>query len=207
MMHELKNEVKKAFTENRNAIIASALIFFASLILGYAFQPYLYAYFNPLVEDLTHKVQTGVIKLTFADIFINNIIIVLEMFIYGLFFCISALVLAFNGFFVGYYAANSSNLSTVLVFTVPHGIFEFSSCILACASGFVLFSFACRVVKTFLKQKQMKSFKRFLYAYDENFNKLLQAFILLAIASVLMVIAGIFEVYITLPLGRFLLSL
>ena len=207
MMLELKNEVKEAFIENRAAIIASALILFASMILGYVFEPYLHTYLNPVVEDLTRKVQSGVIKLTFADIFINNIIIVLRMFIYGLFFCLSALVLAFNGFFVGYYAATSNNLLSTLVFTVPHGVFEFSSCILGCASGFVLFDFAYKVVRTFLRQKEMKFLKRFINAYDENFDKLLQAFILLAVASILMAVAGIFEVYVTLPLGRFLLSI
>jgi uncharacterized membrane protein SpoIIM required for sporulation len=206
MMFDLKKEVKTAFIENKTAIIASALILFASFILGYVFEPYLHAYLNPVVEDLTRKVKTGVIKLTFADIFINNIIVDFRMFIYGIFFCSSALVLAFNGFFVGYYLASSNNLLSSLVFIVPHGIFEFSSCIVACAAGFVLFDFVCKVVGSFLKQKEMKLFKRFLYAYDENFDKLLQAFILLAVASVLMAIAGIFEVYITLPLGKFLLS-
>jgi uncharacterized membrane protein SpoIIM required for sporulation len=35
----------------------------------------------------------------------------------------------------------------------------------------------------------------------------MQAFILLAIAAMLMAVAGIIEVYVTLPLGRFLLSI
>ena len=47
---------------------------------------------------------------------------------------------------------------------------------------------------------------RFWYSYDENFDKLLQAFIILALSSILMAVAGIFEVYITLPLGKFLFS-
>ena len=86
MFNSIKKEVKLAFTENKFAIIASILIFFISLILGYVFEPNLYSYLNPIVEDLTHKVETGVVQLTFNDIFFNNIIIVLQMFIYGLFF-------------------------------------------------------------------------------------------------------------------------
>ena len=205
-MFDLKNEVKAAFIENKTAIIASASILFISIILGYVFEPYLYGILNPVVEDMTNKVQSGVIKLTFEDVFINNILIVLEMFIFGIFCCGSALVLAFNGFFTGYYVAIADNLLEVLIFIVPHGIFEFSSCILACASGFVLFDFVIRLVKTFWKMNGMKFFDRFVQAYDENFDKLLQAFILLAVASILMVIAGIVEVYVTLPLGKFLLS-
>lgn len=207
MFKLVKTEVKKAFVENKFAIIASAIILFISLILGYLLEPYLYSYFNPVVEDLTEKVQTGVIQLTFKDIFFNNIMIVLQMFIFGLLFCFSALILAFNGFFVGYYTATSPNLLQVLLLTIPHGIFEFSSCILACASGFVLFNFIYRLVKTFLKEKEGKFFDRLIYSYDKNFDKLLQAFILLALASVLMIIAGIIEAYITLPLAEFLFSL
>lgn len=207
MFKLVKTEVKKAFVENKFAIIASAIILFISLILGYLLEPYLYSYFNPVVEDLTEKVQTGVIQLTFKDIFFNNIMIVLQMFIFGLLFCFSALILAFNGFFVGYYTATSPNLLQVLLLTIPHGIFEFSSCILACASGFVLFNFIYRLVKTFLKEKEGKFFDRLIYSYDKNFDKLLQAFILLALASVLMIIAGIIEAYITLPLAEFLFYL
>ncbi|WP_296879804.1 stage II sporulation protein M [uncultured Methanobrevibacter sp.] len=207
MFKLVKTEVKKAFVENKFAIIASTIILFISLILGYLLEPYLYSYFNPVVEDLTEKVQTGVIQLTFQDIFLNNIMIVLQMFIFGLLFCFSALILAFNGFFVGYYTATSPNLLQVLLLTIPHGIFEFSSCILACASGFVLFNFIYRLVKTFLKEKEGKFFDRLIYSYDKNFDKLLQAFILLALASVLMIIAGIIEAYITLPLAEFLFSL
>lgn len=206
MFHKIKNEVKRAFTENKLAIIASILILFLSMILGYVFEPNLHAYLNPVVEDITNKVETGVIQLTFDDIFFNNIMIVLQMFVFGLFFCFSALILGFNGFFVGYYAAISNSLLEVIVFVVPHGIFEFSSCILACASGFVLFNFAFKLIKTFIKEKERKFLDRFIYSYDLNFDKLLQALILLAISSILMIIAGIIEAYITLPLGKFLLS-
>ena len=118
MFKLVKTEVKKAFVENKFAIIASAIILFISLILGYLLEPYLYSYFNPVVEDLTEKVQTGVIQLTFQDIFLNNIMIVLQMFIFGLLFCFSALILAFNGFFVGYYTATSPNLLQVLLLTI-----------------------------------------------------------------------------------------
>ena len=206
MLNSVYKEVKSAFVENKLAIIASILILFISLILGYVFQPYLFNYLNPVVEDLTSKVQSGVIQLTFADIFINNIMIILQMFIYGLFLCLSSLILAFNGFFVGYYVACQPDLIQVLVLIIPHGIFEFSSCILGCASGFVLFHFAYRLVKTFLGQKEMKLIERIVFSYDENFDKLLQAFILLLISSILMVIAAIFEVYLTLPIAEFLMS-
>ena len=94
------NEVKRAFSENKLAIIASIAILFISLILGYVLQPNLDSYLNPVVDDLTQKVETGVIQLTFQDIFFNNFKIICQMFIYGIIFCFSAIILAFNGFFV-----------------------------------------------------------------------------------------------------------
>ena len=205
-MNSIKKELKASFVENKNLIIFSTLILFISLVLGYVLEPYLYSYFNPLVEDFTNKIQTGVIQLTFHDIFINNILIDLRMFIFGLFFCSSALILAFNGFFTGYYVATVPNMAFALILIIPHGIFEFPSCILACASGFVLFKFACNLIKTFINEKEMKFISRIVYAYSENFNILLHAFIILAVASVLMIIAGIVECYITLPLGNYLMS-
>ena len=78
----LKKEVKSAFVENKNLIIFSALILFISIILGYVLEPYLYSYFNPIVEEFTDKIQSGVIQLTFHDIFINNILVDLRMFIF-----------------------------------------------------------------------------------------------------------------------------
>lgn len=206
MYGKIKNEAIKAFVENKYAIFASILILFISLVLGYVLEPYLHGYLNPVVDDLTNKVETGVIQLTFHDIFLNNIMIVLQMFVYGIFFCFSALILSFNGFFVGYYAAISPNLTQVFAFTIPHGIFEFSSCILACASGFILFNFVCKLIKTFIEEKEKKLMDRLIYSYDKNFDKLLQSFIILLFAVILMVIAGIFEVYITLPVGKFVLS-
>lgn len=206
-MESIKKEVKLAFIENKNIIIVSSLIFFISLILGYVFEPNLYSYFNPLVEDLTNKVQSGIIQITFQDIFFNNIEIVLRMFVYGLFFCFSALILAFNGFFVGYYVATVPNLAFVLCLIIPHGIFEFPSCILACASGFILFKFVYKLIKTFINEKEMKLINRIVNAFSENFDILLHAFIILIVASILMIIAGIVESYITLPLGMYLMSI
>lgn len=207
MLNSVKREVKRAFTENKAVIITSIFILVIPMILGYCFESYFFSYLNPVVEDLTNKVQSGVIRLTFNDIFINNIMVILRMFIFGLVFCFSAAILAFNGFFIGYYVATTPNLLQTSLLIIPHGIFEFSSCILGCASGFVLFNFAYKLIATSLKHREMKLIDRLAFSYEKNFDKLLQAFILLAIAIVLMVIAGIVEVYFTLPIGNYLFSI
>ena len=71
----------------------------------------------------------------------------------------------------------------------------------------VLFKFAYNLIKTFKREKEMKFTGRIANAYSENFNILLQAFILLIVSSVLMIVAGIVEVYITVPVGMQIMSI
>ena len=201
------NEIKSVFVENKWAIYISIAILFISLILGYFLEPHLYSYFNPVVDNLTQKVQSGAIKLTFQDIFLNNLKVILMMFIYGIGCCISVLVLSFNGFFAGYYVATKSNQVAVLMYIIPHGIFEFSSCILACASGIVLFNFVYKFLKAAWNQDEGSISKRLLNSFDESYIKLKQALIIFAISLILMVIAGFVEVYLTIPIANFVLSI
>lgn len=200
------DEIKSAFIENKLAIYVAIAVFFISMILGYVFEPNLYSYFNPVVEDLTQKVQSGTVKLTFADIFFNNIKIVFQMFIYGVVFCVSILLLAFNGFFTGYYVAISGNLFYTLLLIIPHAIFEFSSCILACAGGLVLFRFMHGFLNSIWHQDE-KSAKLILWdSFNENSTRLKQAVIIFIVASVLMAIAGFVETYLTIPIAKAIIS-
>jgi len=202
-MFDVKKEVIIAFRENKYPILISAILFIASLILGYLFEPMLYSYFNPVVEDLTNKVQTGVIKLTFDIIFFNNLNIIIRMFVFGVIFCISGVILSFNGFFVGYFAAASGDLPRVLLLTVPHGIFEFSSCILSCAAGFVLFHSLYLFFKTLLIQENNSVLNKLKISVDGCWDKFKQAFILFIISVILMAIAGLIEVYLTVYIAQF----
>ncbi len=200
------DEIKLAFKENKLAIYISIAILFISLILGYFLESYLHSYLNPVVEDLTHKVQTGVIKVTFQDIFLNNLKVIFQMFVYGVAFCISTLVLAFNGFFVGYYIGTAPNLLQVILYIVPHGIFEFSSCILACASSIVLFNFLFKFLKTFIKEENESIVETLKISFDAHYIKLKQALIIFCVAVILMVIAGFIEAYLTIPIAEYLFS-
>ena len=200
------DEVKSAFRENKWAIYAAIAILFISMVLGYFLEPYLYSYFNPVVDDLTQKVQQGTIKLTFQSIFLNNIRIVLAMFIFGVTCFFSGVLLGFNGFFAGYYVATADDLLVTALLIIPHGIFEFSSCILACASGFVLFNFLFKFLKTLHGQDDGSVKELLSNSFDESVYKLKQAIILLVIASILMAIAGFVEVYLTFPIAEFILN-
>lgn len=201
------DEVKLAFSENKLAIYVSIAVLLISLVLGYLLKPYLFSYLNPAVEELTQKVQSGVIELTFTSLFFNNIQIVFRMFIYGLAFCFSVVLLAFNGFFVGYYVAITDDLLRTLLLIIPHGIFEFSSCIIACASGLVLFNFIYKFLKEIWNQESNSAKEILANSFNASSDKLKQAIILLIIASILMAIAGVIEAYLTVPIAEFLLSI
>ena len=203
---DFKKEIRLAFSENKLAIGISIAILFISLLAGYFLEPYLNAYLNPVVDNLSKQVHSGNIQLTFKSIFSNNIRIVFIMFIMGILCCFSAVILAFNGLFVGYFTAIQDDLFTTLLLLVPHGIFELPSCIIACASGFVLFNFIFRFLKTFVRQDDGPVSGQLYSSYVDNFDKLKQAILLLLVAAILMVIAGFVEVYLTEPIARFILS-
>ena len=202
----IRQEIKSAFKNNKRAIYISFAVLIVSLILGYVFEPYLYSLMNPAVDSFTQRVHNGTIKLTFMSIFYNNFRLIFLMFVFGVLFCVSILILAFNGFFVGYYVGSTDRLFTVLLLIIPHGIFELPSCALACASGIVLFKFVVKFIRALISQKDKSFFESLNAAAEESFDKLKEAFILFIVASVLMVIAGIFEVYLTLPIAKFILS-
>lgn len=205
-MIDFKKEIKQAFTENKKAVYASIAILVISLLVGYFLEPYLNSFLNPVVENISNQVRSGDIQLTFQSIFSNNIKIVFIMFIMGVLCCFSAVILAFNGLFVGYFTAIQDDLFTTLLMLIPHGIFELPSCIIACASGFVLFNFILNFFKTFAKQEDGPISSQLYDSYVDNFDKLKQAIILLAVSTILMIIAGFVEVYLTLPIAEFITS-
>lgn len=199
-------QIKLAFTENKTAVIVSAAILFASLLLGYLLEPYLHGILNPVVEQLEEGVRTGAIKVTFISIFSNNIRIVFLMFLMGFILCFSAIILSFNGFFVGYFIAIYDDWLKVLLYILPHGIFELPSIAIACASGFVAFQFLVKFLKTLWAQEDNPIKDRLVISFRENSVKLEQAIILLMVASLLMAIAGFVESYLTIPIADYLLS-
>ena len=71
----------------------------------------------------------------------------------------------------------------------------------------MLFKFLYRFLKAFAKNDEGSLSNQLYESYVENFDKLKQSIMLLLVATVLMIIAGIFEVYLTLPIANFILSI
>lgn len=89
---------------------------------------------------------------------------------------------------------------------------------MATASGFVLFHFLFRLVYNIAKpdfdyiELEDKfynlTFKdKLVYSLEKNYDKLKQSLVLLGVAVILMAIAGVIEVYLTVPIANFILSI
>ncbi|WP_458453880.1 stage II sporulation protein M [Methanobrevibacter sp.] len=206
-MLDVKREIKSAFAENKMAIAISTAILIVFLLIGFFLAPQLDELLNPVVNELANKVHSGEIQVSFQSIFSNNIRVVFLSFLFGALFGFSALILAFNGLFVGYFTAIQNDFFNTLLLLLPHGIFELPACVIACASGFVLFHFILRFFKSFVKNENGSITSNAYMAYVDNFDKLKQAIMLLAVASILMVIAGIVEVYLTVAIADFIHSI
>lgn len=203
-------ELKKAFIDNKYPLLISTIIFIVSLVIGYIFSSSLNSVFNPIINELINDLESGVITLSFHHIFLNNISILLSMYILGTIFCFSSFILIFNGMFLGYFIGNRANTIETILLILPHGIFELSSCVIGTAAGFVLFIFIFRIVKSIIPSKlnDNLTLKDRLYkAINENFYKLKQSLILLGVSIFLMVIAGLIEVYVTIGLSNWILSI
>lgn len=206
-MFDIKNEIKSTFADNKFLILFSATAFIISLILGYVYQASLHETFAPVVQEISNNLEQGVITFSFKDIFINNIVIVFEVFILGIIFCFSIIILLFNGFFLGYFIGAQDNLFYSLMLIIPHGIFELPSLILATSAGFVLFKFIYKSVKSYNNSSEGSFKNKMENAVDINFKYFKQAVVLLVISAILMMIAAFVEVYVTLDFAYWIFSI
>ena len=64
-------EIKRAFVENKVAILISIAILVISLILGYCLEGYLYSYLNPVVDEMTKKSSIRCFKVNIPRYFLE----------------------------------------------------------------------------------------------------------------------------------------
>ena len=202
-MFDIKNEIKSTFADNKFLILFSANAFIIYLILGYVYQASLHETFAPVVQEISNNLEQGVITFSFKDIFINNIVIVFEVFILGIIFCFSIVILLFNGFFLGYFIGAQGDLFYSLMLIIPHGIFELPSLILATSAGFVLFKFIYKSVKSYNNDFEGSFKNKMENAVDINFKYFKQ----LVVSAILMIIAAFIEVYVTLDFAYLIFSI
>lgn len=198
----VKKKIKEAFIDNKYLLLISVILFVFSLVLGFILGSYLDNIFLPVINQMEDELSSGVISVSFQSIFLNNILIVFRLFIFGVFFGGSVILLLYNGFFLGYFLAVYGDVWRNIIFILPHGVFELPSIVIATTSGLVLFKFIFKFVKDIVKNKI--GFKDSL---EKNSLILNQSLIILAIACILMFIAGIIEGCFTLHIANWLMNI
>lgn len=197
------------YNRNKLFLTASLAIFLFSVLIG-AIGPFFSVSFNQLMTNLmlhyfsvvhTHKFTT-------LAVFLNNSNIAFSyMYLGGISFgIINTLEIVYlgalnNGFiFVKY--------PRIIIYILPHGIFEVSAYIIAVAAGYKLLFTIISVIRDLLYLKRDTSISEQVNGiFNGNYLKLRDSLVLFGIAVVLLVIAAIIEVNISHTLANFIYSL
>ncbi|MDY9922590.1 stage II sporulation protein M [Methanobacterium sp.] len=192
---------------NRNEIffMLSAMMFIASIFIGYAFAGMLEPILAEMLGDFKRRLVQGELQLTTLSLFANNIKIALLLYVGGLIFgVITAFYLISNGIFIGYTAAQFQ-LGDFIIYTLPHGVFELLGIIIAGAAGFKLASIELKILKGVLKlQSDFSMSNQLKYLLEANWDEFKDTLVLMAIAAVLILIGAIIEANFTISWASYI---
>ena len=197
------------YKRNKIVLLASSIIFLASLIIG-GIGPYLSSSFNIYMTNFTiHylSVLKSITKVDTLSIFLNNSTVAfLYMYIGGISFgIISTMKLAQMGLIDGFLI---TKYPYAIFYILPHGIFEFLSCIISVAAGFKLLSTVINITWAGLHIKRDKSIiEQVSGIFSVNYLNFRDSMVLMVIAIALFTIAAIIEANITLPFAQYMINL
>ncbi len=194
------------YRRNEKFLALSALLFLGSMIIGYFFSGIFAFYLENMVEGLRRAVIEGEIELNTLSIFSHNLRIALLIYGGGILLSIFTIILlVINGLFLGYFATTVP-IGNFAILTIPHGIFEVPSIIIAGAAGFRLTSFLYRLFYNLNNTHfQGSIIDKMVYSFRENLPELEESLLLLGISIVLLFIAAIIEANLTLPWAEYVL--
>lgn len=193
------------YNRNETFFMLSAMIFIASLFIGYAFAGMLEPLLGNMLGDFKRRMTQGELQLTTLSLFANNLKVALLIYGGGLIFgLITAFYLISNGVFIGYTAAQFQ-LGDFIIYTIPHGIFELLGIIIAGAAGFKLGSIVLNILKGVLKlQSDFSMTNQLKYLLEVNLDDFKDTLILMGIAVALIFIAAIIEANFTLSWASYM---
>lgn len=195
------------YKRNEKLLMLSTAILLISILLGFALSDILSPFLAPVFGNFKKSVSTGQIQLTTLSIFVNNLKVALEVYVFGALFGIGTVIfLVFNGIFIGY-AGTQFPLGDYILFTIPHGIPELLGIIIAGTAGFRLASCVINIFKgmTHMRSDISRS-NQFRYIIELNSDEFYESLKLFGIAFVLLLVAAFIEANITLAWGQFIRS-
>lgn len=187
-----ESTIHALYKRNEKYFALSALIFFGSMFLGYF---HLFdAIMAPLQQQFKKSVIEGEIQLTTLSLFANNLKIMLYIYGGGIALGLITVGLLFiNGAFIGYFATQVP-LGDFILLTLPHGILEIISLIIAGGAGFRLAHFVYKFIDGLVNETWYGSFvEKIKHVFNEYSDEITESLMLMAIAIVLLFIAAIIE--------------
>lgn len=193
------------YNRNETFFILSAMMFIASIFIGYAFAGMLEPVLGKMLSDFKRRLVQGELQLTTFSLFANNLKVALLLYGGGLIFgLVTAFYLISNGVFIGYTAAQFQ-LGDFIIYTLPHGVFEVLGIIIAGAAGFKLGSIVLNILKGLLKlQSNFSMSNQLKYLLEANWDDLKDTLIMMGIAVVLIMIAAIIEANFTITWASYM---
>lgn len=187
-----ESTIHALYKRNEKYFAISALIFFGSMLLGYL---HLFDFLlAPMLQQFKKSVAQGEIQLTTFSLFKNNIQILFSMYVGGILLgLVTAALLFINGAFIGYFGTQGP-IGDFLLLTLPHGIFEVISLIIAGGAGFRLASFVYKFIDSLVNETWYgSSLGKLKHVFNEHSDEIRESLMLMAIAIVLLFIAAIIE--------------
>ncbi|EKQ54950.1 MAG: putative membrane protein [Methanobacterium sp. Maddingley MBC34] len=193
------------YNRNETFFMLSAMMFIASIFIGYAFAGMLEPILGKMLGDFKRRLVQGELQLTTFSLFFNNIKIALMIYGGGLSLGVfTAFYLISNGVFIGYTAAQFQ-LGDFIIYTLPHGVFELLGIIIAGAAGFKLASIVLNIIKGVLKlQSDFSMSNQLKYLLEANWDDFKDTLVMMAIAVVLIMIGAIIEANFTLSWASYM---
>ena len=200
------NIFRGVFKRNKKLLAISALIFFASLlmgvIVGYLSTGLVGNFLTSFSNDLSSQVDIST-----ASIFTHNIRTAFMVYAGGVIGIVTAGLLSLNGFiigaFLGYFmnggAINHNSISPLVFmsYIIPHGIFEIPALIIAGAAGFRLTTIIADLINSLRGKPYV----------NNDYQKFKDSMALLVIAVILFAIAAVIEANFTGPIGNYITGL
>ncbi|WP_295722936.1 stage II sporulation protein M [uncultured Methanobrevibacter sp.] len=222
-LKDCKILIKRSFINNKYLLILSFILCFIPIFLAIIFKTNLQPIIDPIINLLKKQIISGQVSLTYSSIFLNNISTVFKTYVGGLFLgLIPMFILILNGLIIGYFIGKGPAI-VVLLYIVPHGIFEIPGLIIAATAGFTLLKSGLKFLSNFfnpdweyinknnikssegvlIDKNNIKFKNKLIISFVKNKDILIESLVLLLISGVLFIIAAFIEVYITKTIAQY----
>lgn len=190
-----KENLREYFHRNKNYILFVTIIFAIAIAVGYVFSDVFYNYAMEAIRNVAKNISSDTSVLT-TNIFLNNLEIALLIILLGFLFSIfSLIILFFNGVVIGF-MFTLVPAPLMLIYIVPHGIFEIPQLILSVVCALLVTRLEINLIKGVLQRD--KTFRGEL----KNSSVIIKDIVLsITVIVILLIIAALVEGYVTPVIG------